>query len=1140
MNKYIWLMLLSGILAGCNEGEDLGSGSIPDNVEIPKIPAAPVIPDEPEEEVEEPAEPEEEVEEPVVVTIEENEAGFCNIDGFIESNHEGFEGDGFSNVVNAVDSSITWQVVAEADGDYDINIIYAAPTDRAGTINSNGADVELAFTTSTAWDVWAEQTGTISLKAGANDIVISSNTAEGMPNIDSFTITGVGLSAGTCTYTPPVVEVPDTEVQLFVVGDSTVANYNASSYPQAGWGQVLQYYFEEDEIEIVNKAIGGRSSRSFIEEERWNDVLSEVGEGDYVMIQFGHNDRDRSKAERYTPPADFETYIAQYVNETREKGATPILVSPMVMNAYRNGVLRNVFTEDGSDYAVSMAKVAADMDAAYIDLNAKSWELVNSLGQEQASHYLYLILDAGEYANYPDGSADGTHFQESGAVEMARLVVEGLEQLNANTDLTTLIEGLEPRYQLTVEQEGATNSLYTQGNSYPADIPLTFKVRAGEGDTFNAWYNAGTVASDTNLYQTTMPAGKFAMVAAFNGVVPTYTPPAATAYLIGDSTVANYADGYYPQTGWGQVFQHYLDDAKITVDNRALGGRSSKSFYNDHWTDVKANITEGDYVFIQFGINDRASDEDRKAPTGGKTEGFFEFYMTNFVEESRELGAIPIFVTTVRRNDWQAGVPYDAYHEHPVVTRQLATDLNVPLIDLNAKNKALLELVGENYANEFYYMGFGANQYGNATAEDDTVHFQKQGAVEMARLVAEGIKELDGTATVAPLISALKPTYSMSVSSPTPAAGVYTTAFEYPAGTPFTLKALANEADEFTQWLDDNRAEVSTAYLYEFDTQDMETKYEAVFNNSEGLGSIMTNLTTELDGTDIVLNWSLENFAGEITYVEVYRNEVAEINSDRVRVFSSSTSSGTYTDDTAEEGKTYWYMFKVVHGAETTNTDPEGEIRKPFVNEVPVTNLTTKVVYGSLIEVSWDLQYFDPEVTYLELIRNDKPEDGGRSRVAAGAPLTGTLVDDAVEPGKTYWYTFKIIQGGVTGGTGYEGEISISADAVLTPPEEGLIPGPLIDLEKPIVSNIATSLNDDGKVVVTWDLENVQEGTAVELMRNNKPEAGGRTSVLRTSDLTGSFVDDGAVSGETYWYMFKLTKDLKTKDTGVEGEITVP
>ncbi|WP_440903419.1 GDSL-type esterase/lipase family protein [Catenovulum sp. SX2] len=1143
MNKYMYLVLLTSLLAGCNnedstkdslsqEGKDSEIndfiGELQQIVEEAKIE---------KDRLGESETDEDEKPEPVVVTLQENVAGFCGIDGAVENSQTGFSGDGYANVNDVTDSTISYQINAEADGDYDIEVTYAADSDRPAVVTSNDTDVALTFASSTAWDVWTTETATISLKAGLNDVVLTSTTVEGMPNIDSLAITGIGLTAGACMYTPPVVVDPVVDTQIFVVGDSTVADYGASKKPMTGWGQILQFFFEEDEIDVENRARGGRSTKSYKVDGIWSEVLNEVGDGDYVFIQFGHNDRDWTKEERYTTEAQFETYLKEYVAETRDKNAIPVLVSPMVMNAWRDGALRNVFTESGNDYAGTMAKVATELDVAYVDLNQKSWELVNSLGVEQASHYLFMQLDAGEYANYADGLNDFTHFQEAGALEMARIVVEELEGLTDRDNLKPLLDAIKPRFSLTVNQQGANDSIVTASSEYPEGTPLSFKTRAGDSDTFDAWYGAGSIVSDTNLYTATMPAANYTLTAAFNGVVPGVDFAAATVFLIGDSTVADYADGYYPQTGWGQVFQTYLDDAKITVDNRALGGRSSKSFYTDHWADVKASVQSGDFVFIQFGINDRAADDARKAPTGGTDEGFFEYYMTNFVTETRALGATPVFVTTVRRNQWQEGAPYDAYHEHPVVTRTLASDLNVPLIDLNAKNKALLEIVGEGYANEFYYMGFGANQYGNATAPADTVHFQKQGAVEMARLVAEGIKELSSTDDMAPVVAALKPTYTMSVSSTTPEAGTYSTAFSYPAGVPFTLKALANDGDQFTQWLDGNKAEVSTAYLYEFDTTDMDMTYQAVFNDSEGLGQPMTNLTTELDGTDVVLTWSLENFGDDVTYIEVYRNESAVLDG-RTRIIAGATATGTYVDDTAEEGKTYWYMFKVVSGGVTINSDPEGEIRKPFVDEVPVTNLATKIVNGTSIEVSWDLQYFDPAVSYLEVHRNEVEEILGRSRIVGGAPLAGTTTDENLEPGKTYWYMFKIIQDGVTTNTSPAMPITIPADAVYIPPAE--VDGPLIDPSAAVVTNLSTSINADNQIVVSWDLQNIKDGTVIELYANTSNQLGGRGRLVQGADMNGSFVHADAVAGTTYWYMFKLIRDLKTHNTDPEVETTAP
>lgn len=115
-------------------------------------------------------------------------------------------------------------------------------------------------------------------------------------------------------------------------------------------GTSFALFFNSANVKIDNRAIGGRSSRSFYEEGRWTTVKNALTAGDYVFIQFGHNDRDFSKAERYTSVDDYKKFLTIYVNESRAKGAIPVLVSPMVMNAWSNGNMRNVFTENGNNY----------------------------------------------------------------------------------------------------------------------------------------------------------------------------------------------------------------------------------------------------------------------------------------------------------------------------------------------------------------------------------------------------------------------------------------------------------------------------------------------------------------------------------------------------------------------------------------------------------------------------------------------------------------------------------------------------------------------------------------------------------------------------------------------------------------------
>jgi lysophospholipase L1-like esterase len=163
-----------------------------------------------------------------------------------------------------------------------------------------------------------------------------------------------------------------------------------------------------------------------------------------------------------------------------------------------------------------------------------------------------------------------------------------------------------------------------------------------------------------------------------------------TIYILGDSTAANWSSGYYPQTGWGQVLKYFFSP-RILIDNRALSARSAKSFYNDHWAEIRNLLKPGDFVFIQFGINDSKSDD-----TARYSEPFttFQDYLTLFVKETQTRGAHPVLLTTVRRNRWNTTVPptlYPSYHDYPVATRQLAGELDVPLIDLDQLAVPLME-----------------------------------------------------------------------------------------------------------------------------------------------------------------------------------------------------------------------------------------------------------------------------------------------------------------------------------------------------------------------------------------------------------------------------------------------------------------
>ena len=218
------------------------------------------------------------------------------------------------------------------------------------------------------------------------------------------------------------------KLTIFVVGDSTVMTYKDNVYPQTGWGQVLGYFFDASRVKVVNHAIGGRSSKTFLAEGRLDAVINAAQEGDYLFVQFGHNDRDYSKPERYVDPKDFPGYIQQFVDAGKAKGMNVVLISPMNLNGSRN-----IFSTGSNNYDARgmMQTVANNNKIPFVDLNMKSYNMYNTTYKnipDYVTRYLYKKLESGEYPNYPDGVSDGTtHFQEMGSMGHAQMICEELE-----------------------------------------------------------------------------------------------------------------------------------------------------------------------------------------------------------------------------------------------------------------------------------------------------------------------------------------------------------------------------------------------------------------------------------------------------------------------------------------------------------------------------------------------------------------------------------------------------------------------------------------------------------------------------------------------------------------------------------------
>ena len=214
------------------------------------------------------------------------------------------------------------------------------------------------------------------------------------------------------------------KIKIFLAGDSTIAIKEKKAFPETGWGMSFVYFWDST-VTVVNKAKNGRSTKTFISEGLWQSIMDEANEGDYVFIQFGHNDESVEKKERYATPDTFKMNLAKFIKEARQKKAIPVLLTP---------VSRRKFDKDGEaiethkEYSALTREVAKEQNVFFIDLDEKSRALYQQFGSEN-SKLLFLQLKAGEHPNYPEGKNDNTHFNELGARLIAQAVLKEIKEL---------------------------------------------------------------------------------------------------------------------------------------------------------------------------------------------------------------------------------------------------------------------------------------------------------------------------------------------------------------------------------------------------------------------------------------------------------------------------------------------------------------------------------------------------------------------------------------------------------------------------------------------------------------------------------------------------------------------------------------
>lgn len=331
-------------------------------------------------------------------------------------------------------------------------------------------------------------------------------------------------------------------------------------------------------------------------------------------------------------------------------------------------------------------------------------------------------------------------------------------------------------------------------------------------------------------------------------VVAPLTWAKVTIYMCGDSTMQDWAVGWFPKQGQGQDFQFWFDPAKATVVNRGQGGMSlggggkdknggtAVGYYDmffkkgcSNGNCIAEKLQPGDFVVIQFGINDN----------NYSTEDFYKSNMKKMVDDVRAKGANPIIMSPIRRCVFDSPTQIrNSYRGYPALNQQLAKDLNVPFIDMSEMVANLMISVGERYAQQFLYYYATSEEYSNIKSDQaDQVHLQMNGANAFGRIITEQMRAHSDT-TVKRLGEYMAPMYQVDVKvSPEGAAEATSINAYYPQGMTVMLKTIPKSGKKFLGWYDGNgnkvgassRSEVKSPYIYTFTMGKASTQYTAVY-----------------------------------------------------------------------------------------------------------------------------------------------------------------------------------------------------------------------------------------------------------------------------------------------------------------------
>ncbi|HEX2853860.1 MAG TPA: RICIN domain-containing protein [Opitutaceae bacterium] len=404
------------------------------------------------------------------------------------------------------------------------------------------------------------------------------------------------------------VQVAKAIPTIYTIGDSTVQTYTTGYYPRAGWGQVLPHFFDSTKVTVVNKGVGGTSSKSYYDSQ-WTAVKALIKAGDYVTIGFGINDSAADTARHTEPFTTFQDYLTLFVNETKAKGAFPIIVATQPRNAW-NATTPPTIYPAYHDYPVASRQLAGELGVPLIDLDQRAIALLQSVGQTYSTNFIYNHYLAGEWPNYPSGASDDVHFQEMGAIELAKLVVAGIRSLSGDANVSKLIPFLKPTYKVTFTSNNPAAGLITRTENFPAGVTVTAYAWPNSGYTFSSW--SGSISGTKRNLNFVMGTAARTITATFAGgggsgpiANGTYSLRNVASGKMLDNlgattdgaTVGQWTDGTSNNQKWvvtrvsGSIYKlscvtggKYLDSLGHTTDGSTVGQWAGGSSTNQQWT----------------------------------------------------------------------------------------------------------------------------------------------------------------------------------------------------------------------------------------------------------------------------------------------------------------------------------------------------------------------------------------------------------------------------------------------------------------------------------------------------------------------------------------------------------------------------